>query len=200
MPRAPNLPVSAAGAARSGGIWATIGYGGQLLFPPQASGGKLARWDGRRWKLGPLPARLARDGDPASIAALPARDLWVGGGIADTDLRLAEGAARWDGSAWQVIKVPAQALHADCVFRALVRFRDRLVGPGDCFSDANPGKVWSRLWRLSAGRWIGPVRPRIRGRVPVLLDLARAGRPGSAWAVGFAGDAGAIALYGLGSR
>src|SRR6266702_1870144 len=82
MPRVPNLLVSAASAVRAGDIWATIGYGGQIFFPPQANGGALARWNGRRWQLEPLPARFARRGDPTSIAARSDHDVWVGGGFA----------------------------------------------------------------------------------------------------------------------
>ena len=40
----------------------------------------------------------------------------------------------------------------------------------------------------------GVVRPRPAGKVPVFLDLAGAGQTGSAWAAGFAGRAGVIAL------
>ncbi len=85
---------------------------------------------------------------------------------------------------------------ADCVFRALVPFRDGWMGLGTCFGNANAGNVWSRLWRLSAGRWVGPVRPRLAGTVPVFLDMAGAGQAGSVWAVGFVGGAGIIALHG----
>jgi hypothetical protein len=200
MPPALNLPVSAATPARNGGVWATIGYGGQILFPPQGNGGKLARWDGRRWQIMPLAAGLARHGDPTSTLAGPGHRLWVGGGITVKTSGLAEAAAHWNGSAWQMITVPARRTSANCVFRAVVPFRGGLIGLGNCFSDANPGKVWSRVWRLSAGRWIGPARPRIAGKEPVFLDAAATGKGGSVWALGFSGSVGIIALCGPAPR
>jgi hypothetical protein len=86
------------------------------------------------------------------------------------------------------------------VLRSVVQIRAGLLGLGDCFSDLNPGDVWSRLWRLSAGKWTGPVRPRLAGNEPVFLDMVKAGQAGSAWAVGYSGDVGIIALYGSVSR
>jgi hypothetical protein len=195
MPRLPNLLVSAASAVRQDDIWATIGYGGQTLFPPQANGGALARWNGHLWRLEPLPARFARHGDPTSIVARTDRDLWVGGGIAGRSLDLTEAAARWNGSVWQVVAaVPAAPSKADCVFRSLVPYRVGLLALGECFSSLDPGHVWSRLWSLTAGRWAGPSRPRLAGTEPVFLDLAPVQRAGLAWAAGYARGTGIIAL------
>jgi hypothetical protein len=70
--------------------------------------------------------------------------------------------------------------------------RRSLLGLGDCFSSLRSGLVRSRLWRLSAGAWAGPTRPRLAGTEPVFLDLAA--RAGSAWAAGYAGEVGIIAV------
>lgn len=196
MPRVPNLLVSAASAVRGDDIWAVIGYGGQMAFPAQGNGGALARWDGRRWRLARLAGRFARYGDPTSIVAVTDRDVWVGGGVANRQIQLTEAAARWDGSRWRVYKVPAAPSSADCVLRGMVVRRAGPVGLGDCFTDQVPGGVRSRLWRLVSGTWRGLVRPRVAGRPAVLTDIAGAGRGGSAWAVGFSGNAGIIALSG----
>lgn len=200
MPRLANLLVSAASAVRPADIWATIGYGGQLFFPPQANGGALTRWNGRRWRLEPLPARFARHGDPTSVAARSDRAVWVGGGIAGGSLDLREAAARWNGSAWRVALAPVASSRADCVVRSIVPGRAGLLVLGVCFSSLNPGRVWSRLWRLSAGTWAGPSRPRLAGTQPVFLDLASAERSGRAWAAGYAGHVGVIALSGPARR
>jgi hypothetical protein len=195
MPKVPNLLVSAASAVRPGDIWATIGYGGQIFFPPQGNGGALARWNGRRWHLEPLPARFARHGDPTSIAARTGSGVWVGGGIEGRSVGLAEAAAHWNGSAWRVAAVPAAPSRTDCVFRAVVPDRAGQFALGDCFSSLN-GHVWSRLWRRSASAWFGPFRPRLAGTQPVFLDLASAERAGLVWAAGYAQNAGIIALSG----
>lgn len=196
MPRVRGLPVSAVSAVRGGDIWAVIGYGGQVVAPAQGNGGALARWDGRRWRLAPLAGRFARFGDPTSIVAVSDRDVWVGGGVADSQGRLTEAAARWDGSGWRLFKVPARPSSADCVLRGMVLGRAGLVGLGDCFGDQVPDGIRSRLWRLAGRSWRGLVRPRVAGRPATLTDIAGAGRSGSAWAVGFAGSAGVIALSG----
>ncbi len=167
-----------------------------LFFPPQANGGALARWNGSRWRLKPLPARFGRSGDPTSIAARSGHDLWVGGGIAGRSLDLTEAAARWNGSAWRVARVPAARTKADCVLRSVVPYRAGLLGLGECFSNLNPGHLWSRLWRLSADTWSGPSRPHLAGTEPVFLDLASADRAGAVWATGYAGNVGIIALAG----
>jgi hypothetical protein len=96
---------------------------------------------------------FARHGDPTSIAARTGHGLWVGGGIPNRSPGgLTEAAARWNGSSWHVEPVPAVSSRADCVLRRIVPDRAGLLALGECFSDANPGHPWSRLWTLSAGR------------------------------------------------
>lgn len=164
--------------------------------PPAA----LVRWNGRHWRRENLPARFAHNGDPTSIVTRAGGDLWIGGGIAGRSSDLTEAAARWDGSAWRVTPVPVASSAADCVIRSIVPHRAGLLALGECFSTVNPGHVWSRLWKLSAGTWAGPSRPRLARTEPVFLDLAPAQRAGLAWAAGYAGDVGLIALAGPSPR
>ncbi len=126
--------------------------------------------------------------------------MWVGGRIAGRSLDLTEAAARWNGSAWRVAPVPVASSKADCVLRSIVPDRAGLLALGECFSSLNPGHVWSRLWKLSAGTWAGPSRPRLAGTEPVFTDLASAERAGLAWAAGYTEYIGVIALSGPAPR
>jgi hypothetical protein len=194
VPRLLNLLVSAASAVSPRDIWAVIGRGGQAVFPPSPSGAALVHWDGRRWRLMPLPARLAGRGDPTSIAAISDRDIWVGGGTQNSKLGLTETAAHWDGKKWQVATLPAAASRARCVLGSIVPgARAGLEALGLCFVDQSPG-LRSRLWRLAAGRWSGPAKLRLTSGWSVIAELAPAGRSRSAWAVGFTAHDGLIAL------
>jgi hypothetical protein len=195
MPRPRNLLVSAATALSAGDIWAVIGYGGQVAFPAQGNGGALAHWNGRKWNLAALPSQFARHGDPTSIAAVSDHDLWVGGGVPDNQIQLTEAAARWNGTRWQLHKAPAPPSSANCVLRGIVLNRAGPAGLGDCFTDQAPG-IRSRLWQMAGGSWSGPARPRLaRARIN-FTDIAAAGHGDSTWAVGFAGNAGVVALAG----
>jgi hypothetical protein len=196
MPHKLNLPVSAASAVSPDDIWAVIGRGGQSVAPPGPSGGALAHWDGRRWRLEHLPARLATRGDPTSIAAVSDRDIWVGGGAPNSKLGLTETAAHWNGRHWQVAILPAAASPALCVLSSIVPSgRAGLEALGLCFINRSPG-LRSRLWRLAAGRWSGPAEPRLSSGWSVIADLARAGSTRSVWAAGFTAHDGLIALHG----
>ncbi len=91
-------------------------------------------------------------------------------------------------------KAPGVRRSADCVLRGVVRLRDGRMGLGDCFSNANPEPDLAAAV-AAAGEAGGRVRSgRLAGKAPVFLDLAGAGQAGSAWAAGFAGRAGVIAL------
>jgi hypothetical protein len=194
MPRLLNLLVSAASAVSARDIWAVIGRGGQALFPPGPSGGALAHWDGRRWRLMPLPARLAGRGDPTSITAISGRDIWVGGGTQNSKLGLTESTAHWDGKTWQAATLPAAASRARCVLGSIVPgARGGPEGLGLCFVDQSPG-LRSRLWQRAAGRWSGPAQLRLTSGRSVITELAPAGHARSVWAVGFTAHDGLIAL------
>jgi hypothetical protein len=194
MPHLLNLMVSAASAVSPRDIWAVIGRGGQSVFPPGPYGGALAHWDGRRWQLMPLPARLARRGDPTSIAAISDRDIWVGGGTQNSKLGLNETAAHWDGKKWQAATLPAAASPARCVLSSIVPgARAGIAALGLCFIDQSPG-VRSRLWQLAAGRWSGPAKLRLTSGWSVIAEFAPAGHTGSVWAAGFSARDGLIAL------
>jgi hypothetical protein len=195
-PRLVNLLVSAASAVSPRDIWAVLGRGGQAIFPPGQSGGALAHWDGRRWRLVPLAARLARRGDPTSIAAVSDRDIWVGGGTPNGRLGgLTESTAHWDGKSWRVAALPAAASRARCVLGSIVPgARGGIEGLGLCFIDRSPG-VWSRLWQRAGGRWSGPAQLRLTSGRSVVTELARAGRTRSVWAAGYTAHDGLIALH-----
>jgi hypothetical protein len=194
VPGLPDLVVSAASAVSARDIWAVIGRGGQAVFPPGPSGGALAHWDGRRWRLSPLPARLARRGDPTSIAAISDRDIWVGGGTQNSKLGLTESTAHWDGKTWQAATLPAAASRARCVLGSIAPgARGGPEGLGLCFVDQSPG-LRSRLWRRPAGRWSGPAQLRLTSGRSSITELAPAGHARSVWAVGFTAHDGLIAL------
>lgn len=190
----PKMLVSAVSAAGPDDIWATIGYGGQVIFPAQGNGGALARWDGHRWHRMRLPAALAATGDPTSVLAASSRDVWVGGGVANSKEGLTEAIAHWDGSRWRVTRVPAAASRANCVLRSLVARRAGVLGLGVCLNFN--GSISSRLWQLADGQWSSPATPSLAGRRAVLLDLAGAGHAAVTWGTGNAGNAGVIAASG----
>jgi hypothetical protein len=195
-----TLPVSAASAVSPSDIWAVIGRAGDIVGPAGPSGGALAHWNGQRWRPVHLPATLARHGDPASIAALSDSNIWVGGGTANDKEGLTETAAHWNGSSWQVMHLPASASRASFVLSSIVPDSRRgLQALATCFLCTKPSSE-SRLWRLSAGRWKGPIRPPLTRHPSILTSLTWAGRSNSEWATGFTtsspSDDGIIALYG----
>jgi hypothetical protein len=199
MPRPAGVPglVSAASAVSPGDIWATLGYGAQEDFPASGNGGALAHWNGRAWRLVPLPKPLADQGDPTSIAAVSRRDVWVGGGAKNSKPGgLSPLAARWDGRRWQVTRLPSPATANQCVLASILPVGLASLQALDlCFINPYPGSR-SQLWRLSADHWSGPVRPHLTSGSSLIFDLALAGRTSSIWAVGFAGRDGIIALHG----
>jgi hypothetical protein len=194
------LPVSAASAVSPSDIWAIIGRAGDIVGPAGPSGGAMAHWNGHRWRPVPLPATLARHGDPTSIAAMSDSNIWVGGGTANDKEGLTETAAHWNGISWRAMNLPARASRASFVLSSIVPDGRRgLQALATCFLCTNPGNE-SRLWRLSAGRWKGPIRPHLTRHASVLTSLTQAGRSNSEWATGFTtagpADDGIIALYG----
>lgn len=194
------LPVAAASAVSPTDIWAVLGRAGSLTDPAAPSGGALANWNGRRWALVRLPAALGRHGDAASVMAISDRNIWVGGGVANAKEGLSEAAAHWDGTNWQVSKFPVIASPRLYVLSQIIRSgRSGLTALATCATCVKIGN-WSRLWRLSGGRWEGPVRPRLTSRSSALTDLASAGDTNSEWATGFTpvGSSynGIIAVYG----
>jgi len=125
--------------------------------------------------------------------AVSGRDLWVGGGVIDKARRLREAAARWNGSAWRLFRVPAAPSKAPCMLRSIVPLKPGLLGLSGCFRGLLQA-TW-RLWRLSDGSWTSLAVPRLAGASAHLVDMAAAGQAGSAWAVGYAGRTAVIALY-----
>ena len=182
LPACLALPVSGVSAVSAGGIWATVGYAGQIFFPPQGNGGAFVHWNGHSWR----------------VLALSDHDIWVAGGHPgrDKDGDLTEMVEHWNGSSWHSTTPTAPRVEADCVIRSVTDSRTGLLGLTDCFSDANPGHVWSRFWALSSGRWVGPTSPHLADGAPTFIDLAGTKGSGAMWAVGYLGDSGIVASCG----
>ncbi len=78
-------------------------YTGETFDPVTGvSSSFVEEWDGRAWKLVPLPAGLAAD-SLADVAADGPHDVWVDGTTATGTIAL----AHWDGSRWTTVPVPA---------------------------------------------------------------------------------------------
>jgi hypothetical protein len=149
LPDKLNLLVSAASAVSPDDIWAVIGREGQAVAPPGPSGGALVHWNGRRWRLEHLPARLATRGDLTTIAAVSDRDIWVGGGTQNSRLGLTETAAHWNGTRWQVAILPAAVSAARCVLSSIMPSgRPGVEALGLCFINRSPA-MRSRLRLVS---------------------------------------------------
>jgi hypothetical protein len=194
LPHTVNLPVSAASAVSPGDIWVSIGYGAQLAFPASGNGGALLHWNDHHWHQVALPAALADRGDPTSVAAISDHEIWIGGGAANTSPGGMTGlSARWDGRAWHTSRLPMPASPAQCVLSSILPLgRAGLRALDLCFTERSPGAS-SQFWELAGRRWSGPTGPRLTGPAPVLLSMAQAGRRGTIWAAGFAGNAGVVA-------
>lgn len=164
-----------------------------------SEGGALLHWNGRRWQKVALPAALADEGDPASVAAVSDHEVWVGGGVPNGKPGGLTGmSARWDGRAWHSARLPEPASQARCVLSGIVPAgRAGLRALQVCFHDGAPG-LTSQFWDFSSGRWSGPAEPRLTGQKPLLLSMTQAGPRGTVWAVGAAGKAGIVASHGPG--
>jgi hypothetical protein len=183
--------LTAASAVSPGDIWAV-------------AGARLVHWYRGQWHaVASLPASLRPNG-AEGLLAHGDKGVWVGGAVKNSKKGTTEAFAHWNGRRWAVVTVRVAVSAAD--FRAYSMVSDGSGGiwalsvceGGNCPS----GGAASRLWHESAGRWIGPVVPRLAKRASVLLGLAGVGH--SVWGVGGIrtgnGATGLIALWGAAPR
>jgi hypothetical protein len=149
-------------------IWAVLGEGVAPL-PAKAPG--LVHWDGLRWHAVRLPRGLRT----ATLSSVLVRGMgvWVGGGVKNRRHGTTEVVGHWNGHRWRVITLRAAATSAP--FRVTSMVNDGTGGIwalGTCFASRCPNGTSSRLWHEVAGRWSGPIEPKLASKPTVLLGLA----------------------------
>jgi hypothetical protein len=190
--------ISAVSVLSSTDIWAVLGR-----LPLVSSHARVTRgnavwhWNGKRWTEVPLPGQFTGDADLTSVLASSARDVWIGGGIANgRGAGLTEAVAHWNGSAWTVTMLPAWISPVRYELTSMVP-----DGSGGIWAvGTNEALTRSRLWHLHTGRWTGPQWLRPCRHACLLLGLAQVPGTTSVWAAGAVvrgsnGD-GIMALYG----
>jgi hypothetical protein len=181
-----DTAITAASALSGGDIWAVLG---SSVLSPEYNGG-LVHWYGGRWHTVSLPAQI-RNASLGAILARSDKNVWVGGAVQNSQKGTTEAVAHWNGHRWAVVKL--HAAPSALPFRIVSMAGDGAGGiwaVGLCSVLGNggfracPGIVGgaSRLWHETAGRWSGPVLPKLAKMPYALASLALAGH--SVWAVG----------------
>jgi hypothetical protein len=187
--------ITAVSAISRNDIWAVLGAPKSIAW--SGSGGGLVHWDGRRWHtVTSLPAALAN----SSLGAVLARsdtNVWVGGATRTGKGGSTEAIGHWNGRRWSVVTLRAPATSAKYTVSNLVG-----DGAGGIWATGRCARcqvVSSRLWHESAGRWSGPIVPRLSRFPWIILSLTATAH--SVWADGAIdgpspGVGGLIALWG----
>jgi len=148
-------------------IWAVLGEG---ALPLTSGVSGLVHWDGAQWNSISLPLRLRN----ATLGSVLVRGtgVWVGGGVKNARQGTTETVGHWNGHSWRVITLPAGATPAP--FRVTSMVNDGAGGIwalATCVARQCPNGAAFRLWHEVAGRWSGPIEPRLASKPTVLIGL-----------------------------